>query len=652
MATLLAGLLGAGGASAGVIRLSGPMPGPGDVLDFQVSPDGQYVVYRADQDIDDVFELYSVSVLGGTPVRLNGLLPSGSSVADDYQISADSSRTVYRAPQDQTGVIELYSVPITGPAGAGVKLNRPLTASGSVLRFALSPDGSRVVYRADQDTDGVVELYSVPITGPALTGVKLNGSLVSGGGVSDVFLISPDGQYVIYRADQQTNEVYELYSVPITGPALAGVKLNGAMVAGGGVSWADFAVSPDSQYVVYRADQQIRDVAELYSVPIMGPAGAGVKLNGSLVAGGDVSSRLLISPDSGRVIYSADQEVDEVYELYSVPITGPAGAGAKLNGPLPFGGDVLPEFLISVDSARVVYVADQQVDEVYELYSVPVAGPAGAGIRLNDTLPPGGDVMSNFLISPDGARVVYRADAETDGVLELYSVPIAGPPAAGTRLNSPLPPGGHVRASFLVSPGSERVVYLADQTLDEVFDLFSAPITGPAGAALRLNEPLVRDGDVFASFALAPDGGQAIYRADQDAEAVIEVYAADIEAVVGFEEGTRLAGEPEGSLSLAVRLLNPTPGLTVTVDYAVTGGTATGGGVDYQLTAGSLSFAPGDVIETIDLILVDDGVPEPLETVALALSNAQNATLGSHSTLAVVIGDAIYPLYLPLAGRW
>ncbi|MEJ2209453.1 MAG: Calx-beta domain-containing protein [Anaerolineae bacterium] len=231
-------------------------------------------------------------------------------------------------------------------------------------------------------------------------------------------------------------------------------------------------------------------------------------------------------------------------------------------------------------------------------------------------------------------------------------MPIAGPAAAGTRLNSPLPPGGNVRASFLVSPGSERVVYLADQALDEVFNLYSAPITGPAGAVLRLNEPLVREGDVFANFALTPDGARAIYRADQDIEAVMEVYAADIQAVVGFYESTQLAGEGEGNISLPVRLLNATPGMTVTVDYAVTGGTAVGGGVDYTLDAGSLSFPPGVVVKTIDVLLVDDGVTEPLETVALALSNVQNAVLGPHSTLTLVIGDQVYPVYLPLSGRW
>ena len=47
------------------------------------------------------------------------------------------------------------------------------------------------------------------------------------------FLISPDSSRVVYWADQQTNNVYELYSVPLGGPAAAGVKLNGAMVTGG-----------------------------------------------------------------------------------------------------------------------------------------------------------------------------------------------------------------------------------------------------------------------------------------------------------------------------------------------------------------------------------------------------------------------------------
>ena len=55
--------------------------------------------------------------------------------------------------------LSLYSVPLGGPAAAGIKLNGALVALGDVDNFAISPDSSRVVYLADQQTDNVFELY-------------------------------------------------------------------------------------------------------------------------------------------------------------------------------------------------------------------------------------------------------------------------------------------------------------------------------------------------------------------------------------------------------------------------------------------------------------------------------------------------------------
>ena len=64
-------------------------------------------------------------------------------------------------------------------------------------------------------------------------------------------------------------------------------------------------------------------------------------------------------------------------------------------------------------------------------------GAAGPNIvftvtRLNDALVSGGEVDSffapdpDFLISPDGATVVYAANQDSVDVTELYAVPIAG----------------------------------------------------------------------------------------------------------------------------------------------------------------------------------------------------------------------------------
>ncbi len=155
--------------------------------------------------------------------------------------------------------------------------------------------------------------------------------------------------------------MYELYSVPLDGSNNP-VKLNAPLVGDTYISWL-FLISPDSSRVIY-TDKGF----ELYSVPLAG--GSVVKLNPS---GGSVSWWVQISPDSSRVVYTADQDTDEVYELYSVPLAG--GNVVKLNPPLVVGGGIirwLPfvmPFQISPDSSRVVYVADQETDEVYELYA-------------------------------------------------------------------------------------------------------------------------------------------------------------------------------------------------------------------------------------------------------------------------------------------
>jgi len=193
------------------------------------------------------------------------------------------------------------------------------------------------------------------------------------------------------------------------------------LAAGGDVN-SDFLISPDSSRVVYWADQQVDDIYELYSVPLAGPHSAGVKLNGALVAGGNIFCEgYQISPDSSRVVYLADQQTDEVFELYSVPLAGPASSGVKLNRALVAGGDVKDTFQVGPHSSRVVYLADQQIDERWELYSAPLNGPAEAGIKLNPELAPGRDV-ENFRISPYSNRVIYQADQDTSNIIELYMV--------------------------------------------------------------------------------------------------------------------------------------------------------------------------------------------------------------------------------------
>jgi hypothetical protein len=121
-------------------------------------------------------------------------------------------------------------------------------------------------------------------------------------------------------------------------------------------------------------------------------AAAPIKLNGPLGPGQNVTAgRVQISPDGSRVLYLGDQDADNVFEIFSVPIGG--GTRVQLSGTLATGGDVLVNGLdISPDGSRVLYYADQTTDEVFEAFSVPLSG--GTATKLNGTLAVGGDVSN------------------------------------------------------------------------------------------------------------------------------------------------------------------------------------------------------------------------------------------------------------------
>jgi len=380
---------------------------------------------------------------------------------------------VYWAEQDTDGVFELYCVPSDGPATASVKISGPLVENGDVSWYKISPDSARVVYVADQQVDGTLELYSVPIAGPADAWVKLNGPLVSQGWVDNTYEITADGSRVVYRAVQLIADTNELFSVPIEGPASLGERINGTLVSGGRV--VSFRVSPNGSRVVYRADQDVDEFYELYSVPVVGPASTAAKINHAPAADGRIHT-FAISPDGGRVVYCVtDQGIGVA--LHSVPTDGPPGQSVKITKDLDPGGHISSLFKISPDSAHVVSLGIQTIPGDSEVFSVPITGPPTEWKRLNRTLGSGEYLIAGADdISPDSSRVIYRANQFNiflgENRLLLYSVPIDGPGTASIRLNGATVDGCEVEERPRFAPDSEHVVYLADQDTDEVSELY------------------------------------------------------------------------------------------------------------------------------------------------------------------------------------
>ena len=107
-------------------------------------------------------------------------------------------------------------------------------------------------------------------------------------------------------------------------------------------------------------------------------------------------------------------------------------------------------------------------------------------------------------------------------------------------------------------------------------------------------------------------------------------------ATVGFTSTTGTGSESATVAPLYVTLSGPQPG-TVTVDYAVTGGTATT--ADHTITAGTLTFGVGETAKRIPNGIVDDGDQESSETIILTLSNPTGVVLSANAVYSYTITD-------------
>jgi Tol biopolymer transport system component len=446
-------------------------------------PSGKPTVYIADQNAYEIYELFMADPASpGSSIRLNGTLIPGA-VVDDYALSKDGKAVVYSADEDTLNRSELYIVNIASP-GVSTRLNPPLSINRDVIDFAISPDGTRVVYRADQDSPDVFELYLVNVANPGVS-TKLSAPVTPGGWVRTGFSFSPDGTRVVYRADQDQVDTLELFVVDIASPGVA-KQVNPQLIAGGNV-YTSFGFSPDGARIAYIADQDADEVLELYAVQTTAP-GTSAKLNGALVEGGDVC-QFEFSPDSTRVAYCADQEKDGTLELFTAAFVTP-GQSVKMNPPLVAEGAVTAGYEFSPDSSYLVYAAKQEVSTRVDLFRVDVAMP-GVAQKINAPLIAGGNVVG-FRIRPDGEQVTYVANQENVEKYELFAASFATPGAV-TKLSAVMEGSGVF--TFQYSGDGTQATYLADQDSDES-QLYRVNILNP-GITTRLNGALVSGGEVW-----------------------------------------------------------------------------------------------------------------------------------------------------------
>lgn len=230
-----------------------------------------------------------------------------------------------------------------------------------------------------------------------------------------------------------------------------------------------FRISPDSRYAVYGSSEAI------YSRRL--PDGPPVQLArpDSCWA---MSSHFLITDDSATVLFTCWSAVKD---LWSVPIAGPASAAVRVST-TPDAPYQVSEFFSSTSDSRILYAMPRVDPFRVELYSVPAAGPAAASVAISSPLAEGDQVRSPIFLQLS-AHVIYEVQRpwpEGGGIWRTGGA-FANPIRIGdSPASHPMPRG------FVVTPDEQRVVWAAMDEFDN-YALYSAPISDPPGIAVQLN---------------------------------------------------------------------------------------------------------------------------------------------------------------------
>lgn len=110
----------------------------------------------------------------------------------------------------------------------------------------------------------------------------------------------------------------------------------------------------------------------------------------------------------------------------------------------------------------------------------------------------------------------------------------------------------------------------------------------------------------------------------------------DFPPVVAFPSSS--SGGLESSSAQISVALSAASGRTITVQYQTGNGTASAPG-DYTAVSGTLTFVPGDTLETITVPIIDDDVIEANETFTISLSGAVNATPGGTTHTRTILDN-------------
>jgi hypothetical protein len=378
-----------------------------------------------------------------------------------------------------------------------------LTAK-QVVAFDALANGTKVVVAADLTVTGRFDLVVANADG---SGAVTLATMPATGGVTEI-AISPDGTKVAYLADAETDGALDAYVVAIAGGA-APVRVSPARAAAvdtldaQSIGW-----SRDSVYLAVAGDFTVDKKNELYvvdtSVAVPAPVAALPEsaIPASAATVGVSTSLRPVWTDGGKVCVKAELTgaVPGTYRLYCAAADG-TGFATPANFPaLPA---QLGSYGISPDGLTLAFSADVTMAAAYEIYTMKSDDSAAATrISAGNVVAVAGAVRGASLYdplrySPDGTKIAFIADILVDNKNELYVIASDGAtPEKRVALVGGAADAERDVQTFAWAPDSSTLALVCDQRANNDFEVFRLPNVTTADQVPVLVRGVVASGDV------------------------------------------------------------------------------------------------------------------------------------------------------------